>query len=242
MLPLGGFFLWGIRSKPKKSVGYSHWTSLNLQNHPMFYAKVCGGHGLLYACTANINISTGRLSSSFRSDMTKLNVKKRAFEAPLKFSKVLSPQRSKICHFNHKKHSHFLCYVFFGPLRNANRNHWAARTSHLCAPPLLPPLHRQRPGSRWRAGSPRRPRDGPPVKGWMKFARLDDCWCGKLVGKFNKLSYYVVLNFICLPHKSGCRRRQHWIKNSHDASFGFKWIWKITINSKFHSLLCCFQE
>ena len=117
MLPLGGFFLWGIRSKPKKSVGYSHWTSLNLQNHPMFYAKVCGGHGLLYACTANINISTGRLSSSFRSDMTKLNVKKRAFEAPLKFAKVLKhPKVKKLPLQPHKKHSHFLCYVFFGAI------------------------------------------------------------------------------------------------------------------------------
>ena len=205
----------------------------------MFYAKVCGGHGLLYACTANINISTGRLSSSFRSDMTKLNVKKRAFEAPLKFAKVLKhPKVKKLPLQPHKKHSHFLCYVFFGPLRNGKSQ------------PLG--LPGQAIVSVQEAAGAQEVHGGRVTahlwKGKMKFSLLG--WSegvGSLLA--NSTNCHIIILwlcclklYICLPHKSGCRRRQHWIKNSHDASFGFKWIWKITINSKFHSLLCCFQE
>lgn len=124
MLPLGGFSSLRDQIETQEKVldiatGH-HWTSKIIL---LLYDVLRKGR-LLYACTANINISTGRLSSSFRSDMTKLNVKKRAFEAPLKFSKVLKhPKGQKFATstINKTIFAIFFAMYFSGHCVHANR-------------------------------------------------------------------------------------------------------------------------
>lgn len=158
--------------------------------------------------------------------MTKLNVKKRAFEAPLKLQRCLAPKGQKFATSTIKK----TIAIFFA--KSIFRGHCVHGKSatHLGCPDASsasrkPLARRKSTAAAWRPTFLKVGWNSVRPIGW-----LDDCLVWEACWQIQEI-------VIC-----GCRRRQHWIKNSHDASFGFKWIWKITINSKFHSLLCCFQE